>query len=53
MLNTKLHYKQLYNFYFYHDNDLKNVKWPPNVPGLSRNKSESPQKSSKKSGVNR
>jgi hypothetical protein len=38
VLNTKLHYKKLYNFYFYDDKELKNVVWPSNIPGLSRPK---------------
>lgn len=28
VLNEKLHYKKLYNFYFCDDSELKNVLWP-------------------------
>lgn len=28
VLNSKLHYRELYNFYFYNDQELKNTKWP-------------------------
>jgi hypothetical protein len=34
VLNSKLHYKKLYNFYFYDDKQLKDVEWPKNIPGL-------------------
>lgn len=36
VLNTKLHYRKLYNFYFYDDKELKAVEWPNNIPGLSK-----------------
>ena len=38
ILNSKLHYRELYNFYFYNDNELKNTKWPDNIPGLVKPK---------------
>ena len=44
MLNTKLHYKKLYNFYFFDDKELKNVEWPDNILGLAKPKVESPTK---------
>jgi hypothetical protein len=46
VLNEKLHYKQLYNFYFYNDKELKDITWPENIPGLLKPipKSSSPSK---------
>ena len=44
VLNTKLHYKKLYNFYFFDDKELKNTEWPENIPGLAKPKVESPTK---------
>ena len=44
VLNTKLHYMKLYNFYFYDDKELKHLAWPSNIPGLSKPKVESPSK---------
>jgi Leucine-rich repeat (LRR) protein len=37
VLNSKLHYRELYNFYF-NDNQLKNIEWPENIPGLVKPK---------------
>lgn len=28
VLNSKLHYRELYNFYFVNDHQLKNIQWP-------------------------
>ena len=47
VLNTKLHYVKLYNFYFYDDKELKHLCWPSNIPGLCKPKVESPTKSNK------
>ncbi len=44
ILHTKLHYKKLYNFYFYDDKALKDVTWPDNIVGLAKPRSESPSK---------
>lgn len=38
VLNTKLHYKKLYNFYFFDDSQLKGVEWPDGIPGLAKPK---------------
>ena len=38
VLNSKLHYRELYNFYFYNDKELKNLEWPENVLGLIKPK---------------
>ena len=47
MLNTKLHYVKLYNFYFYDDKELKHLCWPSNIPGLAKPKVESPTRNNK------
>jgi hypothetical protein len=33
-----LHYRELYNFYFYNNQELKNTQWPDNIPGLTKPK---------------
>lgn len=38
VLNSKLHYRELYNFYFFNDRELKNVEWPESIPGLLKPK---------------
>ena len=38
VLNSKLHYRELYNFYFYNDGELKSLEWPENIPGLVKPK---------------
>jgi hypothetical protein len=36
VLNTKLHYQKLYNFYFNEESDIKEIEWPKNIIGLQK-----------------
>jgi hypothetical protein len=35
-MNNKIHYKQLYNYYFQDDAQLKDVEWPRSIQGLTK-----------------
>lgn len=35
-MNSKIHYKQLYNCYFQEDPRLRDADWPRNVLGLTK-----------------
>jgi hypothetical protein len=36
IMNSKIHYKQLYNCYFQEDPSLRDADWPRNVLGLTK-----------------